>query len=325
MNETNGETVQPKEQGKRQQWEQSLLERLAFASLAEQRKSRRWSIFFRFFFAIYLLVLLLMVFAAGLGEKPLTGKYTALVDLDGVIAADSVASADNVIAGLRSAFDSSARGIILRSNSPGGSPVQASYINDEIKRLRKKHPDKPLYAVIEDVCASGCYYAVAAADKIYANKSSVVGSIGVLMNGFGFVDTLKKLGVERRLLTAGKDKGFLDPFSVLPPRHREHAQQLLDTIHKQFIDVVKQGRGAALKENKDLFSGYYWSGDKALSLGLVDALGSAGYVAREVIGAEEVVDFTPRQSVLDRFAKRVGMAMAQTLSTMLMTSLPRLY
>jgi protease-4 len=261
---------------------------------------------------------------AGLGEEPLTGKYTALVDLDGVITADSVASADNVIAGLRSAFDSSAKGIILRGNSPGGSPVQASYINDEIKRLRKKHPEKPLYAVIEDVCASGCYYAIAAADKIYANKSSVVGSIGVLMNGFGFVDTLKKVGVERRLLTAGKNKGFLDPFSPLLPRYREHAQELLDAIHQQFIDVVKRGRGAALKENKDLFSGYYWTGDKAVALGLVDALGSAGYVARDVIGAEEIVDFTPRQSVLDRFAKRIGMAMAQTLSTTLLTSLPQL-
>jgi protease-4 len=324
MNETNGESAQPKEQRKREQWEQSLLERLAFASLAEQRKSRRWSIFFRFFFAIYLLVLLLMALTAGLGEEPLTGKYTALVDLDGVIAADSVASADNVIAGLRSAFDSSAKGIILRGNSPGGSPVQASYINDEIKRLRKKHPEKPLYAVIEDVCASGCYYAIASADKIYANKSSVVGSIGVLMNGFGFVDTLKKVGVERRLLTAGKNKGFLDPFSPLLPRYREHAQELLDTIHQQFIDVVKQGRGTALKKNKELFSGYYWTGDKAVALGLVDALGSAGYVAREVIGAEEIVDFTPRQSVLDRFAKRIGIAMAQTLSTTLLTSLPQL-
>lgn len=325
MNETNGESAQPKEQRKREQWEQSLLERLAFASLAEQRKSRRWSIFFRFFFAIYLLVLLLMALTAGLGEEPLTGKYTALVDLDGVITADSVASADNVIAGLRSAFDSSAKGIILRGNSPGGSPVQASYINDEIKRLRKKHPEKPLYAVIEDVCASGCYYAIAAADKIYANKSSVVGSIGVLMNGFGFVDTLKKLGVERRLLTAGKNKGFLDPFSPLLPRYREHAQELLDTIHQQFIDVVKQGRGAALKQNKDLFSGYYWTGDKAVALGLVDALGSTGYVAREVIGAEDIVDFTPRQSVLDRFAKRIGMAMAHTLSTTLLTGLPQLH
>jgi protease-4 len=324
MNETDGETAPSKEQRTRQQWEQSLLERLAFASLAEQRKSRRWSIFFRFFFAIYLLVLLIMALTAGLGEKPLTGKYTALVDLDGVISADSVASADNVISGLRGAFNSSAKGVILRTNSPGGSPVQASYINDEIKRLRKKHPEKPLYAVIEDVCASGCYYAVAAADKIYANKSSVVGSIGVLMNGFGFVDTLKKLGIERRLLTAGKDKGFLDPFSPLLPRHREHAQQLLKTIHQQFIDVVKQGRGAALKEREDLFSGFFWSGDKALALGLVDELGSAGYVAREVIGAEEIVDFTPRQSVLDRFAKRVGMAMAQTLSTMLVTGLPQL-
>jgi protease-4 len=325
MNETTTESSTPREsENARQQWEQSLLERLAFASLAEQRKARRWGIFFKAFFAIYLLILLLLVVTAGIGDKPLTGKYTALVDLDGVIGAESIASADNIISGLRGAFESGAQGIILRTNSPGGSPVQASYINHEIERLRSAHPDKPIYAVIEDVCASGCYYAVAATDKIYANKSSVVGSIGVLMNGFGFVDSLKKLGIERRLLTAGEDKGFLDPFSPMMPRHREHAQELLNQMHQQFIDVVKQGRGDVLKEDEDLFTGLFWTGDEALALGLVDELGSAGYVAREVIGAEEIVDFTRRESFIDRFARRVGVAMAKTLATLVMTHLPDL-
>lgn len=325
MNETTTESSTPREQGEtRQQWEQSLLERLAFASLAEQRKARRWGVFFKAFFAIYLLILLLLVVTAGIGEKPLTGKYTALVDLDGVIGAESVASADNIISGLRGAFKSGAQGVILRTNSPGGSPVQASYINNEIQRLRSAHPNKPIYAVIEDVCASGCYYAVAGVDKIYANKSSVVGSIGVLMNGFGFVDSLKKLGIERRLFTAGEDKGFLDPFSPVVPRHRAHAQELLDQMHQQFIDVVKKGRGDVLKEDEDLFTGLFWTGDEALALGLVDELGSAGYVAREVIGAEEIVDFTRRESVFDRFARRVGVAMAKTFATLVMTHMPDL-
>ncbi|MFQ5995932.1 MAG: S49 family peptidase [Acidiferrobacterales bacterium] len=309
----------------RQKWEQSLLERLAFASLAEQRKSRRWGIFFKSFFALYLVILLLLALTAGVTEKPLTGKYTALVDLDGIIGAESLASADNVVSGLRGAFDSGAKGVILRTNSPGGSPVQASYINNEIRRLREEHPDTPLYAVIGDVCASGCYYAVVAADKIYANKSSIVGSIGVLMNGFGFVETLEKLGIERRLLTAGKDKGFLDPFSPLVSRHRQHAQEMLEDIHKQFIDVVKQGRGEMLKADAKVFSGLFWTGEEALRMGLIDEFGSAGYVAREVIGAEDIVEFTHRESILDRFARRIGTAIAKTFATLLVAHLPQLH
>ncbi len=297
-------------------WEHDLLQRLAFASLNEQRKARRWGIFFKLFFAVYLVALLLLLRADDLGGKALAKRYTALVDLDGAIAADTLASADNVISGLRTAFESKATaGVILRVNSPGGSPVQAGYINDEIKRLRSKHPKVPIYAVIGDICASGCYYAVVAADKIYADKASIVGSIGVLMNGFGFVDTLKKLGVERRLLTAGKHKGFLDPFSPMNPKERRHAQNLLNRIHKQFIERVKEGRGAQLKQTKDIFSGLFWTGDQAVKMGLVDELGSASFVAREVIGAEEIVDFTYRESVLDRFARRLGTAMAQTLGT----------
>jgi protease-4 len=295
-------------------WERDLLERLAFAALTEQRRARRWGIFFRFvFLALFLLVLALSL-SENFGGKALAARHTALVDLDGEIGANTQASADNVIAGLRAAFESKATvGVIVRANSPGGSPVQAAYIYDEIRRLRAKYPKTPLYAVIGDVCASGCYYAVAAADKIYANKASIVGSIGVLMNGFGFVDTLKKLGVERRLMTAGEHKGFLDPFSPLKPAEAKYAQALLDHIHQQFIDAVRQGRGKSLKETQDMFSGLFWTGDEAVKLGLVDSLGDTGYVAREVIGAEEIVDFTYRENVFDRFARRLGTAMGETL------------
>ena len=253
----------------------------------------------------------------------MTKNHTALIDVEGVISADSLANADNVISGLRAAFENkSTQGIVLRANSPGGSPVQAGYINDEIKRLRAKYPKMPLYAVIGDMCASGCYYVVAAADKIYADKASIVGSIGVLMNGFGFVDTMKKVGVERRLMTAGDHKGFLDPFGPVKPAEARHAQQMLDEIHQQFIETVRQGRGKALKETKDMFSGLFWTGEEAIKMGLVDSLGGASYVAREVIGAEEIVDYTYRENVFDRFARRLGTSMAQTLSTDLLGRTP---
>ena len=294
-------------------WERDLLERLAFAALTEQRRARRWSIFFRFFFITLFLLVLILSQSDNLGGRALA-RHTALVDLDGEIGANTLASADNVISGLRAAFESTSTvGVIVRANSPGGSPVQAAYINDEIRRLRTKYPKIPLYAVIGDMCASGCYYALAAADKIYANKASIVGSIGVLMNGFGFVDTMKKLGVERRLMTAGDHTGFLDPFSPVKPAESKYAQELLDRIHQQFIDVVRQGRGKSLKETKDMFSGLFWTGDEAVKLGLVDSLGDTGYVAREVIGAEDIVDFTYRENVFDRFARRLGTAMGETL------------
>ncbi|GMQ89957.1 MAG: S49 family peptidase [Gammaproteobacteria bacterium] len=325
MTDTNGQrpTTQDRSQTDKG-WERNVIERLAFASLNEQRKARRWGIFFKAFFAAYLVLLLVLGLTAGIGEKPLTGEYTALVDLDGVISADSLASADNIISGLRGAFDSGPKGVILRTNSPGGSPVQASYINDEIRRLREKYPDIPVYAVITDVCASGCYYAVVSADKIYANKASIVGSIGVLMNGFGFVDGMKRLGIERRLFTAGKNKGFLDPFSPLSPKHRAYAQQLLDRIHQQFIRVVKEGRGDSLKETPETFTGLFWTGDEALQMGLVDALGSASYVAREVIGADKVVDFSFREGLFDRVSRRIGMVMARTLAAELAGRVPEL-
>lgn len=306
-------------------WERDLLERLAFAALTEQRRARRWSIFFRFFFIALFLLVLILSQSDYWGGRALAARHTALVDLDGEIGANTLASADNVISGLRAAFESTSTvGVIVRANSPGGSPVQAAYINDEIRRLRAKYPKIPLYAVIGDMCASGCYYALAAADKIYANRASIVGSIGVLMNGFGFVDTMKKLGVERRLMTAGDHKGFLDPFSPVKPSESKYAQELLDRIHQQFIDVVRQGRGKSLKETKDMFSGLFWTGDEAVKLGLVDSLGDTGYVAREVIGAEDIVDFTYRENVFDRFARRLGTTMGETFGAEVLGHTPAL-
>lgn len=305
-------------------WERTLLERLAFASLTEQRRARRWSIFFRLFFAVYLLLLLLLLLG-DFGGRSLASRYTALVDLDGAIATDTVASAETVIAGLRSAFeDKGTAGVIVRANSPGGSPVQAGYIYEEIKRLRAKYPKTPLYGVVTDVCASGCYYALAAADKIYADRASVVGSIGVLMNGFGFVETMKKVGAERRLMTAGEHKGFLDPFSPMTAFDRKYAQQILDRVHQQFIERVRAGRGQQLKETKDLFSGLFWTGEDALKLGLIDELGSVSYVAREVIGAEDVVDFTQQENLLDRFARRVGTEVARVFGSEILGRAPQM-
>ena len=306
-------------------WERDLLDRLAFAALTEQRRARRWGIFFKLFFAAYLVLILVLAQSDSWDGKALKAEHTALIEMEGVISSDSLANADNVISGLRAAFENkSTQGIVLRANSPGGSPVQAGYIFDEIRRLRAKHPKVPLYAVIGDMCASGCYYVVAAADKIYADKASIVGSIGVLMNGFGFVDTMKKIGVERRLMTAGEHKGFLDPFGPVKPAETKHAQQMLDEIHLQFIETVRQGRGKALKETRDMFSGLFWTGEEAIKLGLVDSLGGTSYVAREVIGAEEIVDYTYRENVLDRFARRLGTAMAQTIGTELLGRSPML-
>jgi protease IV len=287
-------------------WERNLLEGLALSSLKEQRRSRRWGIFFKSLTFIYLFVLLFLAMGwlSSSGVR-LSDKHSALVDLQGVISDDSVSSADNVIKGLRLAFeDLNTQGVILRINSPGGSPVQAGYINDEIRRLRTVYPDIPLYAVIADVCASGGYYVAAAADKIYVDKASLVGSIGVLMNGFGFTGTLEKLGIERRLLTAGDNKGFLDPFTPLDPQQKDHAQVLLGEIHEQFINVVQQGRGDRLKDVPEIFSGIVWTGEKSIELGLADEIGSAGFVAREVIQAEYIVDFTTREGIAQLFAKR---------------------
>lgn len=295
-------------------WERAVLEKVALAAVTEQRRARRWSILFKFLIFAYLFIVL-FVAMGWFGKKDGSpDKHTALVELNGVIAAGSPASADAVMQGLADAFkDKRTQGIILRINSPGGSPVQSGYINDEIKRLRAKYPQIPLYAVVEDICASGGYYVAVAADRIFVNKASMIGSIGVLMNGFGFTGTMEKLGVERRLLAAGENKGFLDPFSPLNDDQKAHARQMLAEIHEQFIDVVRKGRGKRLKETPEMFSGLVWVGQKSIELGLADAIGSAEQVARDVIKAEEIVDFTPRENVAERFAKRFGASMAESL------------
>lgn len=295
-------------------WERDLVNRLAFAAVNEQRRARRWGIFFKSLIFIYLFSLLLMTVDLGANLQP--GKHTAVIEINGEIADDMPASADNVVGSLRDAFeDKNTAGIVLRINSPGGSPVQADYIYNEIKRLQKLHPETKVYAVITDICASGGYYIAAAADEIYANPSSLVGSIGVVMNGFGFVNAMNKLGVERRLSTAGSHKGFLDPFSPVNPAETKHLEGMLGNIHKQFITAVREGRGKRLKDNPDLFTGLIWTGVQAKELGLVDQMGSASFVAREVIGEENMVDFTAHESFVDRFAERIGMTMANVMST----------
>lgn len=295
-------------------WERKIIEKLALETLAEQKRRRRWGVFFRILGFAYLTFLIVALGDWG-GASDTLGdgkKHTALVQLNGVIKATGEASAEKITESLQAAFkDHGTQGVILRINSPGGSPVQSGIINDEIRRLRAKHPNIPLYAVVEDVCASGGYYVAAAADRIFVDKASIVGSIGVLMDGFGFTGTMDKLGVERRLLTAGENKGFLDPFSPQDAQHKQHAQILLDDIHRQFIDVVRKGRGKRLKDSPELFSGLMWTGAKSIELGLTDELGSVEYVAREVIKAEAIRDYTMRASLTERFAKQFGTDLAE--------------
>jgi len=303
-------------------WARGVLEKLVQSTLKEQRSARRWGIFFKLAFLGYLLLILYTYWPGQFVDESLAGRHTALIDIEGVIADDRDASADYIIDSLREAFENkNAAAIVLRINSPGGSPVQAGYINDEIARLRGKHPDKKVYAVITDICASGGYYIAAGADEIYADKASIVGSIGVLMDGFGFVNTLDKLGVERRLITAGDHKGFLDPFSPLKPDDEQHIRSMLAEIHQQFIDTVKKGRGDRLKDDPSLFSGLVWTGEDSLKLGLIDGLGSTSYVAREVIGAEDIVDYTYQPPYFQRFAERIGAAAAEGLEGMLKVEL----
>jgi protease-4 len=290
-----------------------VLEKLAMSAIQEQRRARHWSIFFKVLTFGYLFILLFLFLGAFEDKKDgLTGdKHTALVDLSGVISFESNANADNLIASLQDAFeDKNTAGIVLRCNSPGGSPVQAGLVNDEIKRQRALHPEIQLHVVVEDMCASGGYYIAAAADNIYVNKASIVGSIGVLMDGFGFTGTMQKLGVERRLMTAGENKGFMDPFSPRNPKHEAFTKSLLNDIHQQFIDVVRTGRGKRLKETPEMFSGLFWIGDKAIQMGLADGIGSVDSVARDVFKAEKVVDYTARENIADRLAKKLGAGVA---------------
>ena len=295
-------------------WERGVLEKLALSAVQEQRRTRHWGIFFKVLTLGYLffVLFLIMSWTGGKADGSIAGgKHTALIELTGVISAESNANADNLIGSLQDAFkDKNTAGVVLRCNSPGGSPVQAGLVNDEITRQRALHPDIPLYVVVEDMCASGGYYIAAAADKIYVNKASIVGSIGVLMDGFGFTGTMQKLGVERRLMTAGENKGFMDPFSPRNPKHEEITRKMLEEIHQQFISVVKQGRGKRLKETPEMFSGLFWSGDKAIKMGLADDIGSVDSVARDVIKVENVVDFTTHEGIADRLAKKFGAGVA---------------
>lgn len=287
---------------------ESSLETLAREMLRERRAERRWRIFFRLaWLGLVLAVVWWALGNRGHANAP-SSAHTALVELRGEIAADSEASAEQILSGLRSAFeDSGARAVVLRINSPGGSPVQSGIINDEIRRLKALH-QKKVYAVVEEVCASGAYYVAVAADEIFVNQASIVGSIGVLMDGFGFTGLMDKLGIERRLLTAGDNKGMLDPFTAQDPKQREYAQVMIDQVHQQFIRVVREGRGARLKETPETFSGLFWNGEQAVALGLADRFGNLDYVAREVIKAEEVIDYTPRENVAERLARRFGAA-----------------
>jgi len=288
-------------------WERKVLEKVALAAVAEQRRARRWGIFFKLLGFAYLAILLAAVIDWSAINPEKAARHTALIDLQGVIQAKGDVNADDVLSALQAAFDDKgAVGVVMRINSPGGSPVQAGIIADEIRRLRGKHPDKPLYVVVEDVCASGGYYVAAAADKIFVDKASIVGSIGVLIDGFGFTGTMEKLGVERRLMTAGENKGFLDPFSPQNERHKAHAQEMLDEIHRQFIDEVKKGRGDRLKETPEMFSGLMWTGAKSVELGLADGFGTVESVARDVLGAEDVRDYTVKPNFAEKFARRFG-------------------
>ena len=306
-------------------WEREVVTQLAEHSLKEQRRSRRWGILFKILTFAYIGVILYMYNNVSLTEISLTEKHTALVELNGLIADDEEANADNIITALRDAFDNeNSAGIILRINSPGGSPVQSGYIYDEIIRLREKNPDTPLYAVITDICASGGYYIAAAADKIYADKASIVGSIGVRMDNFGFVDAMNKLGVERRTLTAGKNKALLDPFLPVDEKTTAHMQVMLSEIHQQFIDSVKKGRGDRLDTSVEgLFSGLIWTGEAAVNIGLVDELSSSSKVARDIIGEETIVNYSVEEDILERFANRLGSSAAQVFSTQLFSTTPR--
>jgi len=287
-------------------WERSTLEKLAFAALAEQRTARRWRNFVRLAWLVFLVALVWLVVSQNDTARAVLTPHTAVVEIKGEIASGSEASAELIVSALRGAFeDDAAKAVVLLINSPGGSPVQAGIINDEIARLKAKHK-KPVYAVVEESCASAAYYIAVAADKIFVDKASIVGSIGVLMDGFGFTGLMDKLGVERRLMTAGPNKGFLDPFSPQTEVQRAFAQTMLNQIHQQFIAAVKAGRGSRLKETSETFSGLFWTGQQAVEIGLADQLGSLDFVAREVVKAEDIVDYTRRDNVAERLVKRFG-------------------
>ncbi len=305
-----------------EQWERGVLEKIALAGIKEQRSARRWGIFFKILTFTYVtLILFFAIDWKGRTESMTDGKHTALVEVSGVIGPGTDASAERVNAALQAAFkDRNTQGVVVRVNSPGGSPVQSQNIYDEMRRLRVKYPTIPLYVVVEDMCASGGYFVAAGADRIYVNKSSLVGSIGVRMDGWGVTGLMDKLGVERRLLTAGDNKGFLDPFLPVDEKQKQHALAMLGEIHQQFINVVREGRGKRLKESPDLFSGLVWTGQKSVDLGLADGFGSLDYVAREVIKAEDIVDFSQKENLAEKFARRLGAGAASALAELALRS-----
>lgn len=306
---TQNPPIQPSAQ-KDDQWVRETITKLATAALKEQRRTRRWGIFFKLITLAYIGVFLWMLMQTielGPYLPEQATQHTAIVNIEGTISNDSEASADAIINGLQSALKAeTSAGVILHINSPGGSPVQAGQVYDEIQNLRQQYPDKPIYAVAADVCASGAYYIAAAADAIYADKASIIGSIGVIAASFGFVEAMEKLGVERRVIAAGEHKALLDPFAPQDPQDTQHLKSILKQVHQQFISAVKQGRGEKLTNDPDLFSGLVWSGDRSVELGLIDGLGSVRYVAEELIGAKKLVDYTDHESVVDRLLISVG-------------------
>ena len=301
-------------------WEREVIEKLALAAVTEQTRARRWSVFFKSLMFAYLLVVFGIAMYPSI-KQDMGGDskdHTAVIDVVGVIAEDKDANAANIIESLRGAVkDKHTKGIILHSNSPGGSPVQSAYVYEEIRKIKKEHPNLPVYAVVSDICASGCYYIASASDKIFVNPSSLIGSIGVLFDGFGFVDVMQKLGVERRLLTAGAHKAMLDPFS--PPKEDEtqYMQGLLDQVHQQFISAVKAGRGDRLKDTPDMFSGLVWTGEAGVKLGVADAFGNDDYVAKDIIGAEKLVDFTKQGRLIDKIAGKLGASFGQAIGSLI--------
>jgi protease-4 len=306
----------PRETG----WEREIIEKVALAAVTEQTRARRWGIFFKSLLFVYLFALFGMAVYPKIKQNlGVDSKYhTAVIDVVGAIAEDKDANAADIIESLRDAVkDKQTKGIILHSNSPGGSPVQSAYVYAEIRKIKKEHPDLPVYAVVSDVCASGCYYIASASDKIFVNQSSLIGSIGVLMDGFGFVDIMQKLGVERRLLTAGTHKAMLDPFSPPKADETKYMQGLLDQVHQQFIDAVKAGRGDRLKETPDMFSGLVWTGEAGVKLGVADGFGNDDYVAKEIIGAEKLVDFTQQGSLIEKMAGKLGASFGQAISSLI--------
>ncbi len=322
MSENQWDEPQMEKQKTNQGWEREAIEKLAFAAVTEQRKARRWGIFFKSLMAVYLAVLL------GVGMYPSMKQslfseegsvgHTAVISITGVIAEDKEANAEAIIQSLRNAVkNEETRGIILHLNSPGGSPVQSSYVFNEIRKIKAEHPKLPIYAVASDICASGCYFIASAADKIFVNPSSLVGSIGVIMDGFGFVETMKKLGVERRLVTAGAHKALMDPFSPAKPSEKQYMENLLAQVHQQFINAVKEGRGDRLQIDEDTFSGLVWTGEQGKAIGLVDDYGNDDSVATDIIGAKKRVNFTVQERLIDRLAGKLGASFAHSLSNLM--------